>query len=170
MKHENHSKRLLSVILSLALMTSGVVLPYSAAAAADVSDGYSTNRADISFEYMGTSESSTPIADLEGLPSGDISDFEWTADDYVWVGVYFENMERIQDLFGSEGLTNLTLSMFYNSDYLEWNTSNATDAFAFIDGSYANGNGAPIDPTVTYPYKNSGRRTTPIYQTTGFEL
>lgn len=126
-----------------------VVLPEGALAKDELypdADAYSTSRADISFEYMGTT-STAPSASLPQL--SDINDFVWTPNSYVWVGVYVENMTRLSDMMDADGLNSLVVSLLYDKTYFTWSNAYAAQSFSKINGQVAG-------DTITYPFSDWG--------------
>ena len=131
-KHNNIAKQICSIVLSVAMIFSVMVIPNIAFAEYDTSSVYSDKRADISFEFMGVTN--TAVNRITGnFPKTDLSEFSWTPNSYVWVGVYVEHMDRLSDLLNSEGLGTLTTSMFYNKKYLTFTPSEAVQAFIITE-------------------------------------
>lgn len=143
-------KKIVSVALSMIMLLSALVLPEGVFAKDTLypdADVYSTSRADISFEYMGTT-SAVPGA---GLPTlSDISDFKWTPNSYVWVGVYVENMTRLRDMLDTDGLNSMVLSLLYDETYFTWDNSYAAQSFNRINGQVPGS--TPIYPVTDWGY------------------
>lgn len=143
-------KKIVSVALSMIMLLSTLVLPEGVFAKDTLypdADTYSMSRADISFEYMGTS-SKVPGA---GLPEpSNIDDFVWTPNSYVWVGVYVENMTRLRDMLDTDGLNSMVLSLLYDETYFTWDNSYAAQSFNRISGQVPGS--TPIYPVSDWGY------------------
>lgn len=159
---KTHCSRILSILLSLSMIMGIIITPNTVFASYSTQDGYSEERADLSFRYLGTTD--TAVNRTSAIPNGDLSDFTWTPNSYIWVGVYVQYMTRISDMFNSEeGLQRLTVNMLYNDQYLEWTRSDAANSFKFLSGE--KGENATYPNTKEYDeyyYKSEGTAATAL--------
>ena len=122
------SNKFISVILSLAMLMSICGIQPIASAYDDTTTGMSTQRADVSYVYLGKStpiNETTKLGDFPGQTPKDI-DTNLDVGEVVWIGVQMSNMTRVKDLLdrnssdnNSGGLGTLCLGMAYDSEYLK---------------------------------------------------
>lgn len=119
------TKRIISLLLSLAMIMGLMVLPQATTLAYDDGNGgqISADRANVSFVYLGKTGAITEYPSLDYKPVPDMSDF--AKDDIIWVGVQFSNMSKVRDLFRSDkggtedgGLGKICFGMTYDKTYL----------------------------------------------------
>lgn len=122
------SNKFISLILSLAMLMSICGIQPIASAYDDTTTGMSTQRADVSYVYLGKStpiNETTKLGDFPGQTPKDI-DTNLDVGEVVWIGVQMSNMTRVKDLLdrnssdnNSGGLGTLCLGMAYDSEYLK---------------------------------------------------
>ena len=121
-------KRLTAFLLSLSMLAGFVVMPESGLAYNDEGKDifeYDSERADIVYEYLGTSAS----LDLSGgLSQTDSSDFTWNKGGYMWVGVSLQNLDKAADII--TGLDNFQISLLYDNRYFSFDPSQKDHMFS----------------------------------------
>mgnify|MGYP002644158866 CR=1 FL=1 len=149
-------KKIISVTLSLIMLLSMVVIPNNTFAADTMypeADAYSETRADISFEYLGTSPAGTiPLMATDLPTNNDVSQFKWEQSGYVWVGVYFSYMDQLKDMF-AKGMQSMVLTLAYDPTYFTTNQANVLGGFAFVNGQKTFQNPSIV---ATYPWEDIG--------------
>ncbi len=142
--------------LSLIMLLSMVVIPNNTFAADTMypeADAYSETRADISFEYLGTSPAGTiPLMATDLPTNNDVSQFKWEQSGYVWVGVYFSYMDQLKDMF-AKGMQSMVLTLAYDPTYFTTNQANVLGGFAFVNGQKTFQNPSIV---ATYPWEDIG--------------
>lgn len=125
-------KKLLSTILATTMVAGVLAMPQTSFAYDDATDGLSTQRAELSYIYLGKSDS---LAKGEYPGSTEAELDELQVGDYAWVGVQVKNMSRLRDLFKSDkvgteegGVGKMCFGMTYDSKYIE-STGTAAQLF-----------------------------------------
>lgn len=146
-KESEKVKKIISLLLSLAMMMSIIVIPQTSYAYDTGSDNVSANRSNITAVYLGKNNGSTMSKNNYPNPSkNDNGSYaqpveEFSAGDIIWVGIEFSNMisgGAYDGIFKSSnmsdnskgGLNHLTVGMRYDANYLEpvYNTSSNSNA------------------------------------------
>ncbi len=160
MKQIGHiNKKVLSFLISLMLLMSVMGTTALAVGANGLPDNefpaYSTSKADLSYEFLGTTDT---LALNPTMPTNSsISQFSWKENAYVWIGVYVEGMQsKLSDMFTTNGLKTLTLSLAFDSNYFGWSDSDATRTFKTISG-------VRDTAYVAYPYTEEEGERYPHY-------
>ncbi len=160
-------KKFMSLLISLSMILAMVAVPQTAFAGTpagemDKTEGYSENRGDVVYQYIGTTPASmdTGGVTVDSLDSLDSSKIEWENGGLIWIALKLENMTRLKEMFHSTetananaGLDLLKLSLAYDTEYLElpaeqYNSASEATKY-FLSNEYPKGGRSHTDALYT---------------------
>lgn len=125
-------KKIISLLLSLAMMMSIIVIPQTSYAYDSTTSGESANRAKMSIVYLGktTDDAGNPTADVYTYPMETLEQKPMdslAAGDIFWVGVEMWDIDNIEESLykisqlgtSTGGVENIVYGFLYDNQYLE---------------------------------------------------